>query len=211
MSKKIKIIFGAGLAAILLLTGIAIPVMADDTPAPAATVKEDFLDRVAEILGGTITSEKIVEAFKAAREELKAAAPAPETAKEKWELLLEKVAGKLGVTKEALVSAFQQAAREFRAAKIEGALAKAVGKGVITAEEKTQIETWWASRPAAVDKLLDLRGLMGWIRGHRIKSAVNREKVQIKSQAKEQIKNRLNLQKTSKFGVLDGTGSSVTY
>ncbi len=225
MSKKIKILFGAGLALVLLITGIAIPVMADDTPTPAATVKEDFLDRVAQILGGGITGEQIVEAFKAAREELKGATPSPTpgTATEKWEALLEKVAQKLRVTKEVLVSAFQQAAKEFRAKRMEDALAKAVEKGVITPEEKTQIENWYALRPAAVDKLLDLRGLMGWIRGCHIKSAINREKVQIKNQAKEQlkervkvqakeqIKNRLSLPRNLKPANVPLTGSTVTY
>ncbi len=213
MSKKMKIMFGIGLAMVLLITGIAIPVMADDDPAPAATVKADFVDRVAEILGGEITGEEIVTAFKTAKEGLKETKPALGKREENWDLVLEKVAAELGVTKEALVSAFQQAAKEFRTAKIEDALTKAVEKGVITDEEKIEIEEWYASRPAAVDKLLDLQGIYGWIKGRLFARMRNQAKEQLKEQlktmAKEQLQNRLSLKKGAKSGILDEIGSAA--
>ncbi len=160
MSGKLKVLLVA-LVAILLVGGIAVPIAAEDTPtptpeAPAAVSRPDFLEKVAQKLG--ITKDELVTALKQARDELKATEPKPAPGA-LWDAFIEKVAQILGETKEEVVSAFQQAAQELRTEALLKSLEKAVAKGLITPDEAEEIKTWYASRPAAVDKLLNVRGL----------------------------------------------------
>ncbi len=68
-------------------------------------------------------------------------------------LVLDKVAAKLGVTKDALSSAFKQASQELRANAFQKALSNAVTNGRLTQGEADEISSWWAQRPAALDKV----------------------------------------------------------
>lgn len=158
MSGKLKILLMA-LAALILVGAVAVPIAAEDTPTPtpATTVtRPDFLERVAQKLD--TTKDELVTAMKEAKEELKELDPKPEPAA-LWDTFMEKVALKLGKTKEQVVSAFQQAAVELRGESLSKALEKAVEKGLILPSEAEEIRNWYNSRPAAVDKLLNIRGL----------------------------------------------------
>jgi len=66
---------------------------------------------------------------------------------------LKKVAEKLGKTEQEVKDAFQATAKEMQAAAFDKALANAVANGKLTQEEADQIQSWWAQRPAALDKL----------------------------------------------------------
>jgi hypothetical protein len=66
--------------------------------------------------------------------------------------VMSKVAAKLGVTEEALINAFKQASQEMRTNKFQDALKNAVTNGRLTRGEADEITTWWAQRPAALDK-----------------------------------------------------------
>jgi hypothetical protein len=66
--------------------------------------------------------------------------------------VMKKVAVKLGVTEQALIDAFNTARQEMRTSAFQKALTNAVTNGRLTQAEATQIETWWAQRPAALDK-----------------------------------------------------------
>lgn len=68
MSKKVKILLAIGLVLVLLVTGFAVPVMADD-PTPPVTSHEGFLDKVARILG--ISKDTLLDAFREAKGELR--------------------------------------------------------------------------------------------------------------------------------------------
>jgi len=50
-------------------------------------------------------------------------------------------------------SAFQSAATDMKSAALQKSLDNAVKNGKITQDEANQIQSWWNSRPAAVDKL----------------------------------------------------------
>jgi len=66
--------------------------------------------------------------------------------------VMQKAAVKLGVTEQQLVDAFKQASQEMRTNRFQNALNNAVGNGRLTQGEADQIATWWAQRPAALDK-----------------------------------------------------------
>lgn len=68
-------------------------------------------------------------------------------------LVLDKVATKLGVTADALTSAFKQASQELKANAFQKALSNAVTNGRLTQVEADEISSWWAQRPAALDKV----------------------------------------------------------
>ncbi len=164
MSKKMKIILIAGLAVVLLAVGIAIPVMAADTPTPtppiSITTQDNIMDRVAEKLG--VTRDALIAAVKQARTDLKDKTPVtPDD-------YFARVAEILGVSKDQLVTAMQDAAKEIQQERINNQLDRAVQNGVITQDEENQIKDWLANRPSAVDKLFGnrfFRGLRGWGRG----------------------------------------------
>ena len=80
-------------------------------------------------------------------------------------LVMEKVAAKLGVTKDALTSAFKQASQELKATAVQKALSNAVTNGRLTQGESDQISSWWAQRPAALDKVAPGFGFRGMGRG----------------------------------------------
>jgi len=161
-----KIFIAAGLAVLLLVVGIGIPVMAADdpvspTPPVAITKQAGLWDRVAQILN--IPKDTLVNAAKQAAQELKGTKPTADD-------YFNKVAAILGngMTKDILVNALQQAAKETRDANINARLDKAVQNNVITPDEEQQIKDWYAARPSAVDKLLNLRSLRnmkiwGWL------------------------------------------------
>jgi len=67
--------------------------------------------------------------------------------------LQNRLAGKLGIPEDKLTTAMKEVKVELRDEALGRFLDKAVEKGRITAEEATQIKTWWQTRPAAVDKL----------------------------------------------------------
>ncbi len=69
------------------------------------------------------------------------------------DVILPKVAKILNIDEATLRSAFQQAASELKQAQFDKALNNAVTNGKITQDEANQIKSWWASRPAALDKL----------------------------------------------------------
>lgn len=73
--------------------------------------------------------------------------------------VISKVADKLGVTEEALINAFKQASQEMRTSKFQNALKNAVTNGRLTQGEADEIETWWAQKPAALDKFAPGFGL----------------------------------------------------
>jgi hypothetical protein len=66
--------------------------------------------------------------------------------------VMKKVAAKLGVGEQALIDAFRQASQEMRTNAFQKALANAVTNGRLTQAEADQIASWWAQRPAALDK-----------------------------------------------------------
>jgi len=66
--------------------------------------------------------------------------------------VMKKVAAKLIVGEQALIDAFKQASQEMRTSAFQKALTNAVTNGRLTKAEAEQIETWWAQRPAALDK-----------------------------------------------------------
>jgi hypothetical protein len=76
-------------------------------------------------------------------------------------VVLDKVALKLGVTKEQLTSAFTQATQELRATASQKALSNAVANGRLTQGEADEISSWWAQRPAALDKFAPGFGFKG--------------------------------------------------
>ena len=165
MFKNLKILIAAGIAVVLLVAGVAIPVLADDTPTPtppvAITKQAGVLDRAAQILGKT--REQLVNAIKQAATELKGKKPTADD-------YFTKVAEILNVDKNTLVNAVQQAAKEQRDANIQSRLDKAVKNGVLTQDEANQIEDWYSKRPAAIDKLLNGTGLRRlWGRMHQFK------------------------------------------
>jgi len=65
MSKRVKIILSVLLAVALLTVGVASVAMAQ-TPTPPQTEGKSLLARVAEILGGNVTEQKLIDAFKQA-------------------------------------------------------------------------------------------------------------------------------------------------
>lgn len=66
--------------------------------------------------------------------------------------VMKKVAAKLVVGEPALIDAFNTASQEMRTSAFQKALTNAVTNGRLTEAEASQIETWWAQRPAALDK-----------------------------------------------------------
>jgi hypothetical protein len=160
MSKKIKIFIAAGLAVLLLVAGIGIPVLAaagDPSPTPpvAITTQEGVIDRTAKILG--ITTDALINAVKQAKETFKEKKP---TADEFFAKVAELHGN--GMTKEKLVSALQQAGTEIAQERINTGLDNAAKNGKITADEAKEIKDWLAARPSAVDKLFGgLRGFGG--------------------------------------------------
>jgi hypothetical protein len=79
--------------------------------------------------------------------------------------VMNKVAAKLGVTELGLINAFKQAGLEMQANRFHNALKNAVTNGRITQGEADQIETWWAQRPAALEKFAPGFGLRRMGRG----------------------------------------------
>jgi len=177
MSRKVKILIAAGIAAVLLVAGIGIPVLAADTPTPtppaAITKQAGIIDRVAQLIGKS--REELINAVKQAAQELKGKKPTADD-------YFAKVAEILKIDKNTLVNAVQQAAKELRDANIEARLNKALQNGVLTQDEVSQIKDWYSKRPAAIDKLLNgnaLRGFWGRCRqffatGFNFKNAPNR-------------------------------------
>ena len=219
MSKKWKIILAVVAAVVVLTVGGGAIVLANDGE-QTAPASNPLLARVAELLGGNITEQDLVDALKAARIEVakeqitaaldKAVAngvistaekasieawlaqqpdPAEKEAMKAWWAdrpqiskpmlyfrflgahkailrwgwchgfagieglpVMSKVAAKLGVTEEALINAFKQASQEMRTNKFQNALKNAVTNGRLTQGEADEITTWWAQRPAALDK-----------------------------------------------------------
>jgi hypothetical protein len=68
-------------------------------------------------------------------------------------LVADKVAAKLGVTSDELINAIKQASQELKASTLQKALSNAVSNGKLTQGEADQISSWWAQRPAALDKI----------------------------------------------------------
>lgn len=67
MSKKVKIILSVLLAAVVLTVGVASVAMAQTPPPPQPQSEgKSLLARVAEILGGNVTEQKLIDAFKQA-------------------------------------------------------------------------------------------------------------------------------------------------
>ncbi len=76
-----------------------------------------------------------------------------------YRLVLKKTAEILGVTEQELRDAFKQAKSELKEERITPALDKVVENGKITQDEANQIESWWAQRPVALDKVVPGAGL----------------------------------------------------
>lgn len=68
--------------------------------------------------------------------------------------ILERVAEILGIPKEKLADAFQQARQEAREEALDQMIDNAVKRGAITEAEGKQIKDWWAKRPAVLKKVL---------------------------------------------------------
>jgi len=66
--------------------------------------------------------------------------------------LLDKVAEILGISREELVNAFEQAQQEMGEEAFISYLDKAVEKGLITQDEADEIADWWLNRPEAVGR-----------------------------------------------------------
>jgi hypothetical protein len=220
MSRKWKIIMTAMAAIVVLTVGGGAIALANDGE-QTAPASNPLLARVAELLGGNITEQDLVDALKSARievakEQITAALdeavtngvitsdekasiqtwlaqqpdPTDKEAMKAWWAerpqiskpalyykflgarkailrwgwchgfigteglpVMSKVAAKLEVTEEALINAFKQANQEMRTNKFQNALKNAVTKGRLTQTEADQIGTWWAQRPAALEKL----------------------------------------------------------
>ena len=85
--------------------------------------------------------------------------------------VIKKVAAILNIDEQKLIDAFKKAATELRSENFLPALDKAVANGKITQAEADQIESWWAQRPAALDKLAPGVGTGMW---GRIKGGIMR-------------------------------------
>jgi uncharacterized protein YehS (DUF1456 family) len=82
-------------------------------------------------------------------------------------VLMPRVAAILNIDEQTLLSAFQQAGAQLRDENLVKALDKAVANGKITQDEANQIQSWWAQRPAALEKLMPGVGLDGLRQGGR--------------------------------------------
>ncbi|MCX6003087.1 MAG: hypothetical protein NTX46_01390 [Chloroflexi bacterium] len=97
-------------------------------------------------------------------------------------VLMQKVAAILNIDEQALLSAFQQARAQLRDENVVEALDKAVANGKITQDEANQIQSWWAQRPAALEKLMPSAGLGGPRQGGRGNLLQQQFRNRIKSQ-----------------------------
>jgi hypothetical protein len=70
------------------------------------------------------------------------------------EAVMEKAAAILHIDVATLKSAFQLAGKQLQDGNIVKALNQAVANGKLTQAEADQISSWWAERPAAIDKLM---------------------------------------------------------
>ena len=165
MSKKVKILIAVGIAVVLITIGIAIPVLAADTPTPTppvALAKSDgILERTAKILG--IPKETLLNAENQARQELcqqpKGTTPTPRSPDDFYNRVAQIIGN--GMTRDKLVAAMQQAAKEISNEVMANQLAQAVTSGKITQDDANQIKDWVAKRPSALDKLFGFRGFGG--------------------------------------------------
>lgn len=123
------------------------------------TSRDDITTRVAAILNISADTLKNAEtqARQAMQDEMKTKTP---TAQDD---MLNQVAQVLGITKDKLESAMQQAQKETSDENTNNMLTQAVTNGKITQDEATQIQTWLANRPAALDKLGGFPGMGGMI------------------------------------------------
>ena len=64
----------------------------------------------------------------------------------------------LGIDEETLRNAFQQATQEMMTERQQERLQNAVENGLITEEEAAEIQTWWNSRPEALEGMGPLGG-----------------------------------------------------
>ena len=171
MSKKVKILIAVSLAALLLVAGIiAVPVLAEDTPTPTppvALVKhEGIMERTAKILN--ISADSLINAENQTRQELwqkpeNNTRPTPVSPDDFYNRVAQILGS--GMTRDKLVAAMQQAAKELSVENLNNQLDRAVQNGKITQDEENQIKDWIAKRPSAVDKLFNSRlfgGLKGW-------------------------------------------------
>jgi hypothetical protein len=78
---------------------------------------------------------------------------------------INKLATLLGKQPADVQAAFQSAAGEMKTAAFKTALAKAVENGKLTQEQADQIQSWWAQRPAALDKIAPGFGLKNGMHG----------------------------------------------
>lgn len=87
------------------------------------------------------------------------------------EAVMKEVATILNVKEETLREAFKEAGKQLRDENVNKALGKAVANEKITQPEADEILSWWAERPAALDKLAPNDGLGVWgrIRGGMIR------------------------------------------
>jgi hypothetical protein len=124
--------------------------------------------RVAEILG--VDEEQLSDAFQQAWQEVRDDIGEGVNARD---AVISKVADILGITVEQLTAATEQAREELQAEaqerireRNEERLQNAIENGVITDEEANEIQEWWESRPAALDKLRPLDPPRGRMGGH---------------------------------------------
>ncbi len=83
--------------------------------------------------------------------------------------LMSRVAEILDIDEATVSDAFQQASQEMMTERQQERLQNAIDNGLITEEEAAQIQAWWDSRPAALEKLaprgqnqpMGPRGMMG--------------------------------------------------
>lgn len=145
MSKKVKVLIGILVAVLMLTLGGTAIALADDTTAPADnTTRLSILDRVAQILN--IDKQTLTDAFNQARQEMQAdnqtrlrgRRQLTEEQQEQLRQKMEQLREKMG---------------QLRGENQQKMLDKAFEKGIITAEEKQQIEDWLAARPEAMDKV----------------------------------------------------------
>ena len=134
MSRKVKVLVSVLVAAVLLTVGGATAAMAQGEPALAAEpgTKGYLATGVEPRVGFGQSSGNAGDNMTTG--------------------LLARVAEKLGITQEELVSAFKEAQQEMREEAFIRALDKAVEEGLITQEEADEINEWWQQKPEALDQ-----------------------------------------------------------
>ena len=123
MSQRVKVLVSVVVVVALLTVGGTATVMAQDEPTQEEPVQEEPVQEEPEL--------------------------APSSGAN---CLLDRVAEILGISREELVNAFEQAQQEMGEEAFSSYLDEAVEKGLITQDEADEIADWWLNRPEAAGR-----------------------------------------------------------